>query len=134
MIQGLAHVAMTVRNMEESLTFYCEQLGFEHAFDVKDPDGKPWIEYVKIAPKQYIELFHGGEKKPEEPDKAIGLHHFCFVVDSVEETAKQLESKGVTLTVQPKRGLGKNWQCWTVDPDGNRIEFIQPDEDSPHNE
>ena len=133
-ITGIAHMAITVRDMKKSLAFYCDQLGFDHAFQVKDEKGNPWIEYVKIAPKQYIELFHGGNERPDEPDKAVGFHHVCLLVESVADTAKSLEEQGVPLTVKPKRGLGKNWQCWVNDPDGNRIEFLEPDEDSPHNQ
>lgn len=133
MIQGIAHTAFTVADMEKSLHFYCNVLGLEHAFNVKKESGEPWIEYVKIAPKQYIELFHGGDKAHEPAAGEIGPHHFCLLVDSVEEIAAQIKQKGVSLTVEPKRGIGKNEQCWVNDPDGNKIEFLQPDADSPHN-
>ncbi|WP_147804952.1 VOC family protein [Alkalicoccus halolimnae] len=134
MIKGLAHAAFTVKNMEKSLQFYCGVLGLEHAFSAAKENGEPWIEYVKIAPKQYIELFYGGSTSHKPEPEEIGPHHICLLVDSVQKTADHLTSNGWTLDVQPKRGIGKNEQCWTSDPDGNKVEFLQPDEDSPHNQ
>ncbi|SDO24839.1 VOC family protein [Alkalicoccus daliensis] len=134
MINGIAHTAFTVADMKKSLYFYCEVLGLEHAFQVKKENGEPWIEYVKVAPKQYIELFHGGKTSHTPAADEIGPHHFCLLVDNVEEVAAELKKKGLALTVEPKRGLGKNEQCWINDPDGNKIEFLQPDSDSPHNQ
>jgi catechol 2,3-dioxygenase-like lactoylglutathione lyase family enzyme len=132
MIKGLAHVALTVEDMEKSLHFYTDILGLKHAFQVKDDKGQPWIEYVQTGPRQFIELFHGGKNKHEPIDREIGVHHLCLRVDDVNLVADDLEAKGVSLDVKPKRGKGGNYQCWVRDPDGNKIEFLQPDADSPH--
>ncbi|GEL09083.1 VOC family protein [Salisediminibacterium halotolerans] len=132
MTEGIAHIAFTVQNMDRSLAFYCDKLGFKYGFQVQDDNGNPWIEYVQTAPQQFIELFYGGEvERPDEP-KTIGMHHICFRVNDIRETANQLRDQGIMLDVEPKRGVGQNWQCWISDPDGNKIEFIQPDDDSPH--
>lgn len=32
----------------------------------------------------------------------------------------------------PKQGADFNWQCWTHDPDGIKIELMQISEDSPN--
>lgn len=133
MIGSIAHIAFMVKDMKKSLEFYCDILEFEHAFNVTKEDGTPWIEYVKVAPKQFIELFHDGVHAKENEESQIGYHHFCFLVDDIEATAIHLRSKGVRLDIDPKRGIGKNYQAWIKDPDNNRIEFIQPDSDSPHN-
>jgi glyoxylase I family protein len=134
MIKGIAHTAFIVEDMEASLHFYCNVLGLEHAFHVQKDNGEPWIEYVKAAPRQYIELFHGGTPSSgRSPDEA-GPHHLCLLVDDVEKTAEQLKSRGVDLDTEPKRGIGKNTQCWLRDPDGNKIELLAPDPDSPHNQ
>lgn len=134
MIKQMAHVAFTVKDMEKSLHFYCHILGFEHVFQVPKEDGSPWIEYVKVAPQQFIELFHGGIHDMKDQESQIGYHHFCFLVDDIYATADHLKAEGIRMDVEPKRGssIGKNYQAWIKDPDGNRIEFIQPDADSPH--
>ncbi|PYZ91985.1 glyoxalase [Salipaludibacillus keqinensis] len=132
MIIGLAHVAITVKYMDRSLYFYRDILGLKHAFHVNDQEGNPWIEYVQVGPQQFIELFHGGKNESESVDQQIGFHHLCIRVADIHEIANHLTSHGISLDVAPKKGVGKNYQCWVKDPDGNRIEFLQPEEGSPH--
>ena len=33
---------------------------------------------------------------------------------------------------EPMKGVDNNYQAWIIDPDGNRIEFMQLEPDSPH--
>ncbi|ADU31997.1 VOC family protein [Evansella cellulosilytica] len=132
MIKGIGHLALTVQNMEKSLHFYCDLLGFQRAFDIPDDKGNPWIEYIKVAPGQFIELFYGGEVPSPYADEKIGFNHLCLEVNDIHEIADHLKSKGVTLDVEPNRGKDNNYQCWVKDPDGNRIEFMQLDPSSPH--
>jgi catechol 2,3-dioxygenase-like lactoylglutathione lyase family enzyme len=131
MLKGNAHIAFVVENMEESLRFYCEVLGFEKAFDLADDQGKPWINYLRIRNGQYIELFYGGTRAYEPNPMNAGSTHVCFEVDDIFEIAERLKKNGVTLTAEPKRGKDFNYQCWTKDPDGNPIEFMQLDPRSP---
>ncbi|MBM7570740.1 VOC family protein [Aquibacillus albus] len=132
MIKGIGHVALKVEDMEKSLHFYCDVLGFKRAFEIRDDDNNPWIEYIKIAPGQFIELFYGGKNKPEAVGDAIGVDHLCLEVEDINEIANHLKSNGVTLDIEPQQGKDDNFQCWAKDPDGNRIEFMQLVPTSPH--
>ena len=38
MIKGIAHSAVTVKNMNESIRFYTKALGFRQAFELKNPE------------------------------------------------------------------------------------------------
>ena len=38
MIKGIAHAAVTVKDMEESLRFYTLALGFQNAFEILPPE------------------------------------------------------------------------------------------------
>jgi len=128
MIKGIAHAAYTVGDMEATLRFYCKQLGFTHAFSIDDAEGKPWIEYVKVADGQFLEFFY-----PQEgyrPEKGSYMH-LCLEVDDIYGTAANLEAAGVTVRVPPRQGRDTNWQCWADDPDGNPIEFMQIGKDAP---
>ena len=47
MITGIAHNAVTVRDMQESLRFYTKALDFTKAFELDRPEnGEPWIVYL----------------------------------------------------------------------------------------
>lgn len=131
MIKGIGHLAFDVANMEQSLHFYCDILGLKRAFAIPHDDGKPWIEYIKVADNQFIELFYGAENKPEQVARPIGFSHLCLEVEDIHTISAHLKSCGLKLDVEPMQGKDHNWQAWAKDPDGNRIEFMQLHPDSP---
>ncbi len=50
MVKGIGHVAFNVKDMERSIAFYENTLGFRKAFSIKKPEtGEPWIEWDKIC-------------------------------------------------------------------------------------
>ncbi|GGE49322.1 lactoylglutathione lyase [Pullulanibacillus camelliae] len=131
MIKGIGHAALTVADMQASLHFYYDVLGFEKAFEIHDDNDQPWIIYIKVGGGQFIELFYGGVHKKPEVDHLIGYDHLCLEVDDIQTVADHLTEKGWPLLIKPQQGKDLNYQCWVKDPDGNRIEFMQLDPDSP---
>jgi lactoylglutathione lyase len=128
MITGINHIGLKVIDMERSLDFYCNKLGFKKAFELNKQNGEPWIVYIKVADQCFIELFYGGN----EGDVRLREHHVCFQVDDIHETADRLKNNGVTLADEISQGMALNYQFWIVDPDGNWIEFMEMHPDSPH--
>jgi catechol 2,3-dioxygenase-like lactoylglutathione lyase family enzyme len=130
-ITGIGHVAFFISDLERSLDFYCNKLGFRKAFQL-DREGtpSPWIVYVQIAPGDFIELFPGGQGGNEP--RPLGYNHFCLLVDDLPATLKELEARGLPVPGGPTRGLDNNWQYWIKDPDGNPIELMQISTNSPH--
>ena len=128
-IENIAHIAFRVADMQKSLDFYCNVLGFIHAFSIKAEDGKPWIEYLKIIDGQFLELFYSKSSDPGKGAPKSTNNHICLSVEDIHETARTLESKGIELVIPVRGREGSNWQCWCRDPDGNYIEFmyIHPD-------
>lgn len=132
MIQGIGHLAITVKDMEKSLDFYTRVLGFTRAFELSNPQtDEPWIEYIYMGNKQFIELFYGGTNDYSWKSEDRAYNHICFVCDDMQKTASQIEEAGYKLDKQPKLGCDNNWQCWVSDPDGVRIEIMQLGDDSP---
>lgn len=126
MIKGIHHKGFHVSDMEKTLDFYCDILGFEHAFDLKDNDGYPWIEYVKIAEGSFLEFFYGADEEEKKQ-----YDHICFEVDNIEKIAKELKEKNVTFAAELSVGTDNNQQFWLRDPDGNWLEFMELNPDSP---
>ena len=128
-IEGIAHIALKVADMQKSLEFYCDVLGFKHAFSIKNDEGKPWIEYLKITDGQFLELFYSAPGDPEKTPPKSTNNHICLSVEDIHETGRTLESKGIELVIPVRGREGSNWQCWCRDPDGNYVEFmyIHPD-------
>lgn len=124
----IGHLAFDVADMEASLRFYCDGLGFQDAFEMAHPKtGQPWIRYIKIAPGQFIELFYG--RKGENQKNSY--NHLCLAVEDIFAAEQLLKDKGLPIDDAPKQGCDGNWQCWTHDPDGNKIEFMKLEPDSP---
>lgn len=130
-LTGVGHVAFVVSDMEKSLDFYSETLGFEKIFSLNDDEGNPWINYLRVTDGAYIELFHGGKVRIPANDDAAAFMHLCLECDDVYKTVEELRGKNVPIDVEPSQGKDKNYQAWTHDPDGNKIELMTIDPESP---
>jgi lactoylglutathione lyase len=117
LLSGITHLAVTAKDMEKSLDFYTRVLGLKKVFDIPEPGtGKPWIVYLHLAGKQFVELFYNGTKdNPWEPSLR-GFNHICFVTDDIQALAAHIESCSWKLDAPPKKGVDNNWQCWVTDP------------------
>ena len=132
MVKGLGHAAFNVKDMETTVAFYERSLGFKKAFDINDPvTGEPWIVYVYAGGGQFIELFYGATQENPYSDDKIGFFHLCVAVDDINEAWNRIVESGAPQDDAPKQGEDLNWQCWTHDPDGIKIELMQLAEDSP---
>jgi len=124
-LKAIGHVALKVVDIERSLAFYRDTLGFAEMMRLNRDDGSLWLVYLRITDTQFIELFPGGEGARAPGSDATAINHFCLECHDLDATAAVLRDAGVHLTVEPKTGADHNRQCWIVDPDGNRIEFMQ---------
>jgi len=129
MINGIAHGAFHVSNMDATIEFYCGKLGFKEAFRFTDDAGNPRLVYLNIpGTMQFLEFFPA--KEGTKPVSGTFFAHVCLSVDDAAATCKEMEGKGVEITTALKMGGDGNWQFWTKDPDGNPIEFMQMMPDS----
>ena len=130
MVKNIAHVALEISNLQNSLDFYVGALGLEYKFDAKDENGVVKMVYLKLCEGVFIEMFATGIHIPERKHYLIGFHHLCFEVDDINKTAAEMEAKGYTLKHPVQMGSDGSWQFWVDDPDGNPIEFMQYTEES----
>ena len=132
MITGIAHAAVTVKDMPESVRFYTQALGCREAFVFQHPEtGEPWIVYLNVSPGQFIELFYGGTEEQPWHDSLMGFNHLCLEVDDIYASVQKIRDAGYPIDIEPQQGLDHNWQAWTRDPNGIRIELMQIMPDSP---
>ena len=88
----------------------------EKAYDFKK-EGKLFGFYLKIADRQFIEVFGG---QPESASSAI--KHLCLETDDINGLRQHWSAKGVDVT-EVKLGCDNSYQFWIKDPNGVDIEI-----------
>ena len=123
-VSSIAHVAIRVKDVERTLDFYINRLGFAEMLRL-ERDGQLWLIYLRITDDQYLEVFPDGEGERAAEREAVGFNHMCLSVPDIEQTVRELNAAGVEM-IRPKvLGADGNWQTWIEDPDGHRIELMQ---------
>ena len=124
-ITGLGHVAIKVTDLDRSLDYYVNKLGFPEMLRLKKDDGSVWLVYLRITDDQYLEVFPGAENDRAPGWNANGLNHVCLTVDNIDTVLAQIEKAGLPLLLPLKTAIDGNRQAWLEDPDGNRIELME---------
>jgi lactoylglutathione lyase len=124
-ISQIAHWALKVFDLERSLAFYRDTLGFDEMMRINHEDGSLMLVYLRVTDTQYVELFPRGKGDVAPDEDITSMHHVCLQVSDMAATAAALAKMNVPLFRDVKIGLDGNNQCWIKDPDGNRIEFMQ---------
>ncbi|MBQ2627785.1 MAG: Gfo/Idh/MocA family oxidoreductase [Eubacterium sp.] len=94
---------------------------------------KAWIDYIEVAPHQYIELFHTDGQTLEEDrklDDAKGYQHLCIEVEDIHAAWDAVIFNGLKPDEEIRLGPDGAYQFWLTDPDGNRLELMQYTEDA----
>ena len=129
-IVGLAHVAIKVTDLDRSLDFYINKLGFPEMLRLHKDDGSTWLVYLRITDEQYLEVFPGAENDRAPGWDANGMNHMCLAVEDIDAVVKRIEAAGISLLLPLKLAVDGNRQAWIEDPDGNRIELMEMDANS----
>jgi catechol 2,3-dioxygenase-like lactoylglutathione lyase family enzyme len=136
-----SHVGLCVRDLERSLRFFCDGLGFEkvEGFEL-DSDAAPGLDRslevpgpVKIVSQfvqndtMKIELLHfvepGVGGTPSAVRNQVGLTHLSFYVDDVDLAAQHLVECGATVLEETRATPGIDL-VFLADPDGVRVELM----------
>ena len=143
MITAVHHVSFTVSDMELSLQFYRDALGFEVLND-RTVEGN-FAETVTALEGVRMRIVHLGgygqgleliqylaaAGQPRAPRTCdTGSAHLCYVVDDIEAEIAGLQERGVrflseVMTVEGGPNAG-NRMVYFLDPAGIPMEFTQP--------
>jgi catechol 2,3-dioxygenase-like lactoylglutathione lyase family enzyme len=127
------HVAIRVKDVDKMLDFYCRGLGFDEAFRINNDDGSLRIVYLHISDGQYLELCLGGDARPGFDDqKSLGVRHISFTVEDLAKLKKEVEKRGVVFDSEILKLRDNNLTVFLFDPEGNKLEIVQTQPDSPH--
>ena len=111
----MLHTMLRVGDLERSLRFYTEVLGFEQLERPDFPFDGAWL----AVGDQQIHLLEVDEFDPPEGQ------HFALHVDDLDAAITSLSSHGVEVS-HPNEIAGVCRQSFFHDPTGNLIELNQP--------
>ena len=117
-----------IGNIEQSLAFYCGQLGLQEVRRADNVAGRYTLIFLAApADKQradderapLIELTHNWDESSYSGGRNFG--HLAFEVDDIYATCERLQHAGVTINRPPRDGR----MAFVRSPDGISIELLQ---------
>lgn len=148
MLKEIAHVGLTVTNIEISIDFYNKVLGLElqgrASMEGVETDllfGKKnckvlvaylnGSDFVSAPPIELIQFTSEDAIKTASDLSKTSISEVCFRVDDIEQVYRVLSEKGVEFISTPQffdfseQGFGKSKAVYFKDPDGIILELIQ---------
>lgn len=127
--QGINHLGLSVKNLDQTVAFFCDCLGWsESGRDDSYPrsavsDGRVRLTLWQVDHDLEVNTFHFRRN--------VGLHHVAFEVATLEELeaiASQVSAyPGVNIEFMPELvGDGPRRHMIFNEPGGIRLEFIWP--------
>lgn len=120
-ITSIDHIVLTVADIEKTVQFYTDILGFEL---ITFGDNRKALRFGN----QKINLHQKGhEFEPKALHPTPGSADICFITETnVEDVLKELQAKDIQITegiVERTGALGKIRSIYLRDPDSNLIEL-----------
>lgn len=125
----MMHLGIIVGAVGPAMKFYRDVLGFTETWRGSSNGTQlSWINLKVPDGDDYIELML--YDKITAPDKRGGQHHIALEVPSVAASLSTLEKKSYrsqyAKPMEPKTGINRKRQLNLFDPDGTRIELMEP--------
>jgi lactoylglutathione lyase len=123
----MPHGGLTVGNLDASLKFYRDILGFKEIWRGSS-SGKTlnWVHMQVPNGTDFIELMLGNPT----PERMGTLHHFCLEVPDIVKASETLKARTLPEGCKPpteiRTGINRKRQINYYDPDGTRVEIMEP--------
>ena len=123
------HTMVRVKNIEESLDFYCNKLGLKEVRRRESEKGKFTLIFLAAENSDEktgrLELTYNWD--PEEYSGGRNFGHLAYSVKNIYEVCEKLMQSGVTINRPPRDGH----MAFVRSPDGISIEILQEGESLP---
>ena len=131
------HTMVRIRNIDESLDFYCNKLGLVEMRRRDVPEGRFTLIFL-AAPRDKgrsqeanapeLELTYNWD--PEAYDTGRSFGHLAYKVDNIYDCCQRLMDAGVTINRPPRDGR----MAFVKSPDNISIELLQEGDSLPLSE
>ncbi len=131
------HTMVRVKDLDESLDFYCNKLGLVEVrrrdsekgrFTLVFLAGTDDVDRAKETRSPLVELTYNWD--PEEYTGGRNFGHLAYNVDNIYDLCQRLMDNGVTINRPPRDGH----MAFIRSPDGISIELLQKGESLPPQE
>ncbi|MEV2269350.1 VOC family protein [Nonomuraea africana] len=120
-VQRLNHAVLYVRDVERSVAFYREALGFEVVMSMR---GAAFLQAEGSANDHDLGLFEVGEQAGPSPAgrSTVGLYHLAWEVDTLEELRRVAAKLGELGALVGASDHSTTKALYAKDPDGLEFE------------
>ncbi len=131
------HTMVRVRDLEESLDFYCNKLGLTEVRRYESEKGRftlvflsapKDVEQAKASQAPLVELTYNWD--PETYTGGRNFGHLAYRVDDIYQTCRRLMDAGVTINRPPRDGR----MAFVRSPDDIFVELLQEGDSLPPRE
>ena len=122
-MQKLGHVVLNVTNLERSLKFYTEVLGFRISDIYPETMVPGGMAFLRCNADHHCLALVGSAKAASQRTE---MHHAAFEVASLDEVLRareHLKHLGVPIVVDGRRRAGCQIAVEFLDPDGHHLEI-----------
>jgi lactoylglutathione lyase len=126
----MLHAGLTIKDAAAADTFYKETLGFSEIWRGGRPEGTiSWINMRVPGGTDYIEymLYPGA---PPTRQQLGSAHHVALLVPDIQQALETVRARtrpgDRNHRATPNIGVNNRWQLNLFDPDGTRVEFMEP--------
>ncbi len=121
------HTMVRVKDVEESLKFYCDALGMREVRRNDYPQGRFTLIFLAApeTPDAEVELTYNWD--PEDYDEGRNFGHLAFAVDDIYASCQRLMDHDVTINRPPRDGR----MAFVRSPDNISVELLQKGDAKP---
>jgi catechol 2,3-dioxygenase-like lactoylglutathione lyase family enzyme len=125
----MSHAGILVGNLDAEKQFYEDILGCHEIWrGSKNSKELSWVHEQLPEAKQFLEFMLYSDLP--DPDKRGKYHHFCLEVPDIRKAKEILDKRapliGYTKPITVQLGINRKWQLNVYDPDGTRVELMEP--------
>ncbi len=126
-ITEMDHIVLRVKDVEESLRFYCETLGMQSERVDQWKAGEVRFPSARLNADTIIDFF-ATDQGTIAKDEIKNQDHYCMVIEPTD--MDELKAKFEAMGVEIQAGPGKRWgshgdgtSLYIYDPDNNVVEL-----------
>lgn len=115
------HIGIKVKDIEKSINFYCENLGFmfEHKYEDKDKI----LVFLKNE-NSIIEFVYKKDDKYNSVNNGI-IEHLAFTVDDIHQYINKLKNNNVKFLLDDVVTVDGKYIIFFEGPNGEKMELVQ---------